>query len=233
MDTDSVSGSKRPRQEVAHNEEKHLASPNLLSPAALAAARKQQHLEWARGLPTAPPHREETESSVAVLSNAAESYLRLVEVFSQTPSLSCLRVDFGRSEGKFLIRGLTPPLWDELRTIVSGISPLDGEHQVELRAPLRFITNEELAVCVQLPFVMDPSSFALGLRFSENETRPIAMAPVHGKDGQVAKVIKMYCASKSHKKRVLRNKTLKWSNRKVKVTSFGTSRKSQKGREEQ
>ena len=232
MDMDTTRGSKRPRKEDAIVEEKRQASPTPQLPAAnLDAVRKGQHLAWARGIPTAPPQREETESSVAVLSNVAEPYITLVENLSQSNSLCCLEVDFGRSKGKFLIKRLTPPLWNELRVFVSGLNPLDEELQVELRAPLRFITREELAICVQLPFVMDPQSFALGLKFTENERRPIAVSPVLVK-GKAANLIKMYCASKSHKKKLLNGGSIRWSNKKLKVSSFGsgTSRKTQKNR---
>ena len=232
MNMDMTTGSKRPRQEVAPMEEKHLTSPTPLHrPADLAAARQEQHLAWARGIPTAPPHREETESSVAVLSNVAEPYLSLVDLIHQSNSLCCLVVDFGRSKGKFLIKGLTPPLWNELRLLVSGLRPLDEELPVELRAPLRFISREELAVRVQLPFEMDPNSFALGLKFNENETRPIALAPVLV-NGEVTNVIKMYCASKSHKKKILSKRTIRWSKKKLTVSSFGSgnSRKTRRNR---
>ena len=228
MDVDRADKTQKKRARPIDVEEELPPSPHP-APADVATVRHERHVTWARGLPQAPPQREEEGSSVAVLHNTAESHFELIDILGQHPSLSCLSVDPGRCDGKFIFRGLTPQMWGELRIIIDGLRPVDDEHKVELRAPQRFITGEDLAVRVRTPYVVDPRSFALGLKFKENETRPIAMAPVIS-NGKVSKCIKMYCASKSHKKKVLKGKTLRWGRMKLSVSSFDnrSSRKTQK-----
>jgi len=222
METDARQTSKRPRHdgEAKSQEEVHLAPPNTLTRADLRAALKKQHREWARALPSSPPPLEEKYCRVAVLHNAAESRFVLEDLILEHPLLCALEVEPAQSRGKFILRGATPPIWEELHRLVPQLHPLDEALPVRVCAPQRVQSREELAVLVMLPYEMDANSFALGLRFKENENRPIA-ASVVLKNGQPTKVIKLYCASSTHRNRVLRKKFIRWNSTRLTVRKPG------------
>ena len=213
-----MTGEKRSRTEEPEiKREESNPPPPPMTAAQMQAVLRNQHREWVRGLPNVPPQREETESPVALIQGAADSQLVLEDkIFLHLGQLDALRLTPGRSRGDFKLSGLRPQLWQKLYIVVGELRSLDDERPVRVIAPKSFTSGEELALIVRVPYPMDPQTFALGLKFKENERRPTAVAAIF-RDEEPLNLIKLYCFSKSHWRRLLNAGKIVWNKKKLTV----------------
>lgn len=246
MDTDKVVGGsnrrKRRRSDTPVMEEKE-DSPeeDMQDPPAFevvaalnsAAVRRAEMRSWARALPEVPPQREEFESPTALIQGTRCSLIELEDlIFELNPNMPSLHLRSARNEGDYILKGVVPSVWPSLKTLPEVLEPLDVNRPVLVRAPLSFITNEDLAVMVRVPYGMDHRSFAQQLELRSDQRKPTAISSVM-KDGKRLNLMKVYCASKSHKKRLLKQ-NIRWNGRKLKVEKpKRTSRKTQRAERDQ